>query len=84
VGCLDTPTVDALGGGWKRLIFCGLEAQVGMAASDSERPLEIERHDSRELFKICECGTIYSMWIILRKCEGDCEACLVRSREQIW
>jgi len=29
-------------------------------------------------------GTIYSMWIILRKCEGGCEARLVRSREQIW
>ena len=29
-------------------------------------------------------GTIYSMWIILRKCEGGCEARLVRSIEQIW
>jgi len=29
-------------------------------------------------------GTIYSMWIILRKCEGGCDARLVRSREQIW
>ena len=47
-GYLDAPTVDVLGGGRKRLIYCRLEAQVGMAASDSERPLEIERHDSRE------------------------------------
>jgi len=29
-------------------------------------------------------STIYSMWIILRKCEGGCEARLVRSVEQIW
>jgi len=29
-------------------------------------------------------GTIYSIWIMLRKCEGGCEARLVRSREQIW
>jgi len=29
-------------------------------------------------------GTIYSMWIILCKCEGGCEARLVRSIEQIW
>ena len=29
-------------------------------------------------------GTIYSIWIMLRKCEGRCEARLVRSREQIW
>jgi len=29
-------------------------------------------------------GTIYSMWIILRKCEGGCEARLMRSIEQIW
>jgi len=29
-------------------------------------------------------GTIYSMWIILRKCEGSCEARWVRSIEQIW
>jgi len=29
-------------------------------------------------------GTIYSMWIILRNCEGSCEARVVRSREQIW
>jgi len=29
-------------------------------------------------------GTIYSMWIILRKCKGSCEARWVRSIEQIW
>jgi len=28
-------------------------------------------------------GTIYSMWIILRKCEGGCEARLVRSRADL-
>ena len=48
MGYLDSPTVDVLAGGWKRLTFCGLEAQVGVAASDIERPLEIERHDSGE------------------------------------
>jgi len=26
----------------------------------------------------CECGTIYSMWIILRTYEGGCEARLAR------
>ena len=26
----------------------------------------------------CECGTIYSMWIILRKYEGGCDARLAR------
>jgi len=26
----------------------------------------------------CECGTIYSMWIILHKYEGGCEARLAR------
>lgn len=40
--------VDALGGEWNRLTFCGFEAQVGVAASYSERPLEIERRNSRE------------------------------------
>jgi len=28
---------------------------------------------------ICECGTIYSMWIILRKYEGGCEARLAKT-----
>ena len=40
--------INALGGKWKRLILCGLEAQMGVAASDSEGPLEIERPNSRE------------------------------------
>jgi len=29
-------------------------------------------------------GTMYSIWTILRKCEGCCEARLVRRVEQIW
>ena len=29
-------------------------------------------------------GTIYSIWIILHKCEGCCEARLARRVEQIW
>lgn len=42
MGYLDTLIVDVPGGEWKGLIFCGLEAQVGVATSDSERRLEIE------------------------------------------
>ena len=47
MGYLDTLTVDVLGDEWKRLIFCGLEAQVGVATSDSERRLEIKRCNYR-------------------------------------
>ena len=39
--------VNALGGEWKRLTFCRLEEQLGVAASDSERPLEIEGRNCR-------------------------------------
>ena len=38
---LDALIVDVLGGEWKRLIFCELEAQARVATSDSGRRLEI-------------------------------------------
>ena len=48
MGYLDTLIVDVLGGEWKRLIFCGLEAQVVVEVSDRERQLELEQCNYRE------------------------------------
>ena len=48
MGNSDTLIVDVLGGEWKILIFRGLEAQVGVATSNSERQLEIELHKCGE------------------------------------
>ena len=48
----------------------------------NERKVLLIYHDAVQ--NVNARGTIYSMWIILRKCEGGCEARFVRSIEQIW
>jgi len=70
------------GGQTGRERMCGGALLLGLTQAGSKQPaappvfvVGVQNVNAR--------GTIYSMWIILRKCEGGCEAPLVRSRPDL-